>query len=426
MHVKSLHEKAAALLMGVSLVLGGLWGCGSGNSSPASPLDALPPAVAAAARSATPVNGGLVAANNTFGFQLFRELRKTDAGKNVFISPTSLSLALEIAYNGAQGQTQTAMAQTLGLQGMSLADLNNGNAALQASLFNPDPQVTLTIANSLWFHKDKGQVLPTFVQTNTAYYGSEIGDLAGAPDNINAWASGATHGKITQIVTPADIADPNLIAIIANAVYFKGQWTTKFDATLTTDSTFTLADGSSFPDRLMNQTGTFDYFQGDHFQAIRLPYGQKRIGMVILLPAADTSLSSFLTGLTLQNWNAWIPQFTPRLVSLGLPRFTSKYKTDLIAPLTTLGMGIAFIHGQADFSALSPASQIALTKATHQSFVAVDEEGTEAAAVTTIGAGAGGMPEPTMMTVNRPFVCAIYDTKTGVILFLGAIDQPTS
>src|SRR5262249_3359698 len=156
----------------------------------------LPRAVAEAVQRGAKVNGDLVAAYNQFGFDVFQQLRKTDAAKNVFVSPTSFSLALQIACNGAKGDTPHAMAQTFHHKGVSLSDLNDWNAALQASLHNPDPKVELDISNGLWTRKE---VKPGFVQVNQDFYGSEVGDMTGIPKSANDWVSQKTHGKITTI-----------------------------------------------------------------------------------------------------------------------------------------------------------------------------------------------------------------------------------
>jgi serine protease inhibitor len=406
---------------GIATTLLGLCGCGSGGSSPAG--SSLPRAVADAKRNATPVDANLVASNNSFGFSLFRQLTQTDPGKNVFLSPTSIALALEIVYNGAGGDTQQAMAQTLQLQGVSITDLNNANAALQASLDSPDPQVQLIVANSLWLHQDRNQVKQTFIQTNQDFYGSEIGDLAGVPDNVNAWVSGKTNGKITDLLPKDDYS--NTVAIIVNAIYFKGAWAQKFDAANTADGPFTLADGTQKSCRLMHQTHTFGYFQGDHFQALRLPYGQNRLSMMVFLPDAGTSLSAFLANLTPQNWNTWMGSFHDASVDLALPRFKSVYGAPLNAPLTALGMGIAFDpNGRANFEGIAQNAYI--TKVQHKTFVEVTEEGTEAAAATSVGVGVTSVMVPVSFTVDHPFFCAIRDDKTGVILFLGSILDPTT
>ncbi len=416
------HTRLGAAAIG-GIVICALSGCGGGGGSSVATKAALnlPPAVAAAVRSALPPPAVIVNANNNLGFQLLTQMRTTDAGKNVFVSPVSVALCMEILYNGAAGTTQQAMAQTLNLGSLSTADLNNDNAELQASLVSSDPAVQLTIANSFWYHEATKQILPSFVNTNTQYYGSTIGDLAGAPDNINAWVSSQTNGKITQIVGQEA---QNYVAMMVNAVYFKGAWTSPFDPTQTTSSPFTLADGvTTVPCSMMSQDSQFPYYKGDHFQAIQLPYGKQRTAMLVFLPDAGVTVDRVIGEIGSASLTSWLPLFTPQTGIISLPKFTSTYTSNLKPVLTALGMGIAFDPNNANFNNMG--SGLFLDTAIHKTYLSVDESGTVAAAVTSVGVGETAAPVNTFkMTVNRPFVCAILDQQTGEILFYGAIDTP--
>jgi hypothetical protein len=204
----------------------------------------------------TPVDPAIVTADNTFGLKLFQNLNSGATG-NVAIAPISVAMALQIVYNGAAGVTQQGMAQTLQLGSLSTPDLNNDNAALQGSLMNPDPQVQLTIANSLWMHLAVDSVPAAFTQMDQTYYGATVGDLAGAPANVNNWVSTETNGLITNILPNIDYR--GVIAVIANVIYFKGQWTTAFDPSQTTPAPFTLADGTQVSVQMMHQSATYGY-----------------------------------------------------------------------------------------------------------------------------------------------------------------------
>jgi serpin B len=402
-----------------SLALGG---CGGGGSS-TSQTRALPPAVAAAVRGATPVSSALVSADNSFGFDLFNQLTQQNPTGNVFISPTSVALALEIVENGAENGTLTAMAQTLHLPGMTPTDVDTANAALQASLVNPDPKIQLNIANSLWIQQGSTQVNPAFVQANTTYYGSNVGNLAGAPDNVNAWVSSATQGAITSILPPGNYRQD--VCIVVNAVYFKGQWTTVFDPAQTVNAPFTLLSGATVTCPMMNQTNSFGYYRGTNFQLATLPYGSGRMSMIVALPDPGTSWQSFLTTVTAQNLNTWLSQTSPAWGSIGLPRFQSSYGADLIPALSALGMQVAFAPLQADLSGIAPGAYINFVQ--HKTFLQVDETGTTAAGVTGIGVATSAAPTPGFtMTMNHPFFCAIRDDKTGALLFMGTILDPTA
>jgi serine protease inhibitor len=415
---------AAVLATGVVPV-----GCGGGTLSThqqSTPLgasfggSATPTAVALAQRADDSVDPAIVAADNAFGLSLFDTLLGGSAGANIAISPLSVALALQILYNGAAGSTQQAMAQTLMLGTLSAQALNNDNAALQASLMSADPKVQLTIANSLWINQTDGPVLPPFTQTDETYYGATLGDLAGAPDNVNAWVDSETHGLITHLLPAGAYHD----AIIANVLYFKGPWTTSFDPANTVAASFTLSGGSQTPTQLMHQTGTFAYaagtLHGVNFQAVRLPYGQGRLSMLIVLPNAGADVTSFVANIAVEDLDSLTTQLEPAMVAIALPRFTASYGTSLTAALRSMGMGIAF-GLSADFSALAPGFSVNVVE--HKTVVEVDETGTVAAAATGIGELAVASPQYTM-TINHPFFYAIQDDKTGALLFIGVLMKP--
>jgi serine protease inhibitor len=411
-----------ALLAAGMIVVGCDGGSPSGNAPPTTSLssDAIPTAVASAQKAATPVAPAMVTADNAFGLSLFDTLLDGSRGGNIAISPLSVALALQVLYNGAAGSTQQAMAQTLELGTLSDQALNSDNAALQASLISVDPKVQLTIANSLWVAESGGPVLPSFTQTDETYYGATVGDLAGAPADVNAWVDSETHGLITQLMPPGEYVD----AIIANVLYFKGQWTTAFDQSNTAAAPFTLSSGSQTSVDLMHQTGSFAYAEGAlrgvDFQAVRIPYGQGRLSMLIVLPAAGADVTSFVTAITLGDLNGLIAQLDPYMVAIALPRFTASYGSSLTGALTSMGMGIAF-GPSADFSALAPGFSVNVVE--HKTVVEVDETGTVAAAATGIGVTTVA-PQQYTITMDHPFLYAIQDDKTGELLFIGVLMNP--
>jgi serine protease inhibitor len=402
-----------------------LAGCG-GSDSAASPAmraqSSVPPAVSQASNSGAAVPGEIVAADNAFGLKLLAGLVQKRTG-NTAISPTSLALALQIVYNGSEGTTQQAMAQVLQLGGLGTEQLNDDNAALQASLLHPDPQTTLTLANSLWMHLDDNPVLPSFISINQTYYGAMLGDLAGAPENVNGWVATQTNGLITSILPSGDYRQA--AAVIANAIYFKGQWTTPFEASQTASGSFTLTDGSQKPVAMMHCTGSYPYLEGPGFQAIRLPYGQGRLSMLILLPDSGTSLQAFIAGLTADSVRQWTGQMQNQFLSLSMPRFATAFAADLSGDLSALGMSIAFSclpPDRADFSGL--AAGVCLTSVEHRAVVEVDETGTTATAATGVIVGITAAPG-LRMTLDRPFFYAVRDDESGLLLFIGALLDPT-
>lgn len=368
----------------------------------------------------------LVAANVRFGFKLFAETLKQKDSKNVFISPSSVAIALAMVYNGAAGETQQAMAKAMELQGISLSELNQANAELIKGLENPDPKVQLAIANSLWARQGI-PFQPKFLQRNQQFYDAKVTELdfkdPGAVATINNWVSQNTRNKITAIV---DRLSPDDVMVLINAIYFKGNWSKQFDPATTKQEPFFIGDGSQKLHPLMAQRGEYRYLENDQFQAVSLPYGNsQRMSMYLFLPRSSSNLDTFLQTLTAANWEQWVQQFRNREGSVKIPRFKLEYETNLIPALSALGMGTAFTR-QANFSGLSSVpTQIDQVK--HKTFVEVNEEGTEAAAVTSIGIRTTSVmipTEPFNLVVDRPFFCAIRDNQTGTVLFMGAISEP--
>jgi serpin B len=410
-----------------SFILLSLMGCL--NATTVHPATANPQPTQApqqvAMRKPQAVDPRLITANTQFGFKLFSELLKQDGNQNLFVSPSSVAIALAMTYNGASGATQQQMAQTLELQGMSLSDLNRANANLKTLLEDSDSGVQLAIANSLWA-KQGIPFKPAFIQHNREFYGAQVTALdfadPGAVATINNWVKENTRGKITQIV---DGLKPDDVMFLINAIYFKGSWTKAFDKSETVKKPFYTANGRSKQHPLMAQTGSYKYYETDQFQAVSLPYGKKRVSMYLFLPKKASSLSDFTKTLTAENWQQWMSRFRTQSGSVQVPRFKLEYEVELKKALSALGMPIAFDASKATFDALSTVST-KIDQVKHKTFVEVNEEGTEAAAATSVGIVATSMPmnEPFQMVVDRPFFCAIRDNQTGTVLFMGAIVDP--
>lgn len=373
------------------------------------------------------IDSRLVSANTTFGFKLFAEVAKQDAGKNVFISPASVGLALAMTYNGAVGETKQGMERALEIQGMHHDELNRAYAQLRQALESADPKVELNIANSLWARKGV-TFNPAFIERNKQFYGAEVtaldfGDPA-APATINSWVSDKTKGKISHIV---DQIDAQSILFLINAIYFKGKWSIEFDKAKTKEDTFTTVAGQQKRVPMMHQTGKYNYYEGKEFQAVSIPYGDGRASLYVFLPAASSTLDAFQRSLTAANWETWMKQFAQTEGSIALPRFRVEYEVGLNDALKSMGMGIAFDANRADFSGIVEGSERAyISRVKHKTFAEVNEEGTEAAAVTSVEmrTTSARMQKTFQLIVNRPFLCAIRDNKTGTVLFVGSITDP--
>jgi serpin B len=251
-----------------------------------------------------------------------------------------------------------------------------------------------------------------------------------AAPRINSWASKETQGRISKVIDRIDPAD---LALLLNAVYFKGQWAHKFDKAQTQQGDFTLAGGSVKQVPRMAQSGRFDYFETPEMQAIRLPFGEGDLVMEVLLPAKSSSLGALETALTPEHWTAWQAQYAPRSGKIELPRFELKSNYRLNEPLQTLGMTRAFHPDGAQLTGMfssAPgqprAGRFFISSVLQSSYWKVDEEGSEAAAVATTGIRTTAVAQPFRMIVDRPFFCAIEDRRSGALLFVGAIYDPAA
>jgi serine protease inhibitor len=375
------------------------------------------------------VDSRLISANTTFGFKLFAEVAKQDVGKNVFISPASVALALAMTYNGAVGETKQGMERALEMRGMNHLELNRAYSQLKAALESADPKVQLNIANSLW--GKKGITFnPDFLQRNKQYFSAEVTTLdfgdPSAPATINSWVADKTKGKIDKIV---DQIDARAILFLINAIYFKGTWAAEFDKAKTKNEQFTTVAGKPKQHPMMHQSGNYNYYEGKGFQAVSIPYGSGRVSMYIFLPAPNVSVGELQTSLTAANWEAWMKQFAKTKGEIGVPRFKVEYEIGLNDALIALGMGIAFDPDRADFTGIVKGPDRAfISRVKHKTFAEVNEEGTEAAAVTSVEMRTTSAMQPRektfRMIVDRPFFCAIRDNKTGTLLFMGSINDP--
>ncbi|HEY3298024.1 MAG TPA: serpin family protein [Armatimonadota bacterium] len=371
--------------------------------------------------SAVSVDKRLVAGNNSFGINLFHKIADGKVDQNVFISPFSISSALAMTCNGAAGTTEAAMRDTLGLKGMTVDQINSGNLALARSFKRASSKIELNSANSLWA-REGYPIRREFVGRAEKYYDAKVSGLKGAPGTINSWVKQHTKGKITKIV---DKVDPLSVLFLVNATYFKGDWARKFEKARTTDGAFHISSTKTKNVPMMWQSGDHEYFKTDSFEALRLPYGDKSVSMYIFLPDAKSDLKSFYKGLTPKNWDSWMGKFRNKKVEIAVPKFKAEWGGNLNEPLKALGMGDAFMGGRHNFSKMTSVADVYVYAVMHKSFVQVDEEGTTAAAATSVEMRMKGKPmAPPIMIVNRPFFCAIRHDATGEILFMGTVANP--
>ncbi len=374
------------------------------------------------------VNMEQSAATNAMGFDLLRGVHAlAGADQNLFLSPPSVALALAMTLNGAAGETREAMLEALRLSGWEDTAVNEALAGLRQTLASGDTGVELAIANSLWGR----QGVPfraEFLAAGQRYYAAHIQELdfddPAASRTINAWVNDQTRGRIAEIV-PQQI-DPETILFLINAIYFKGDWEKPFRPEATREQTFTLADGAQVAAPFMAQEDEFASAETAECQLVRLPYEGQRLSMIVVLPRQGRSVDDLVASLSPAVWGEMLGAMVYREGSVELPRFSFSFGTSLKTPLKAMGMEIAFDSAAADFSRLHEAGWPTwISEVLHKTFVEVNEEGTEAAAVTSVEVVAESMPMDTFRFVaDRPFLFAIQDEETDATLFIGVLRDP--
>ena len=375
-------------------------------------------------RALTQAEVSLIESDNKFGLKLFKEISAQENDKNLFISPLSVSMALGMTYNGAGGTTEEAMRSTLEYGDMTNEDINGAYKSLIELLLGLDPLVQMQIANSIWYRQGFS-VKNEFIDLNTTYFDASVSELdfsdPGAPDIINNWVDDKTNGKITEII---DYIPFYAFMYLVDALYFKGTWKYEFDAENTNDDNFTLPSGSETTCDMMNLTGALNYKDSELFQAVELPYGDGYFSMIVFLPKPSMDIDDLISGLTQENWDSWTDGFSEADVDFYLPKFKLEYELELNDVLIALGMQIAFSESEADFSDISEQYQMYISKVKHKTYVDVNEEGTEAAAVTAVEVSFTSEGGSIFMKVNRPFLFAIKENNSGTIMFMGKIVEP--
>lgn len=359
----------------------------------------------------------LSAANLEFSWDLFKKLNAEDSADNIFISSFSISSALTMALNGAEKNTRTEMEKMLHYEGMTRDELNRAYADEIGRLSNLDKKVTLQNAYSIWI-RNGFEIQKKFIDTNCRYLEAEVQTLdfdeSSSADVINSWVSDKTNRLIQSIISPPISQDA--IMYLINAIYFKGQWTTEFKPENTKEKDFHALDGKTDKVSMMYRNGKIDYFSSEDYQAVRLPYGNEKVSMVLVLPSKD--INQWIDGMTGDKWKAVLESFHPVSdLQLQIPKFKMEYGLkELNGTLQGLGMKEAF-SDSANFSGI--AENICISRVLHKAVVDVNEQGTEAAAVTSVEIQVTSASEPVAFIADRPFFFAIIDNEEGNLLFMG-------
>jgi serine protease inhibitor len=375
----------------------------------------------------SPQEKSMVQAGNGFALNLFAAVNREENQKDrIFISPYSVAEALSMTYNGARGSTADSMQKVLGYSGMSREEINNYCLSLRTTLLRLDPKVNLAIANSIWYLTGF-DVLPDFIQTNQKYFNAKVAELdfynPSALTTINGWIEESTNGRIKDMLKEIE---PNIVMFLVDAIWFKGQWLNRFQASKTLEENFYLSGGEPVKTPMMHQTQNFLYYSNNLVQIADLPYGQGNFAMTVLLPKDGVRLEEFKSELSQENWNNWINNLYEQKLVLTLPKLKFAYDLRMNAVLQQMGMGNAFSEMEADFTGINPDGGLFISYVQHNSFVEVNEEGTEAAAATVVAIGktSAGPPEEIPFIVNKPYIFVIRERSTGAILFMGTINKP--
>jgi serpin B len=378
----------------------------------------------------------LVEGNSAFAFNLYQALKGKEG--NLFYSPYSISLALAMTYAGARNETAQQMADTLQFMleqdrlhpafnwlDAELAKRGEGVAGKDGEGFR------LNIVNAIWGQKDYS-FLADFLDVLAVNYGAglRILDFMTEPEKsrvtINEWVSKQTNKRIPELI-PQGAIDTLTRLVLTNAIYFNAAWEYPFDEDMTADGSFYLLDGGQVSVPMMKQTESFNYTEGEGYQAVELLYDGGELSMVILLPASG-NFEAFEEGLQAQQVCEIISGLQPTEVTLTMPRFEFDSEFSLKDTLAGMGMRDAFSPDDADFSGMTGNPELFISDVIHKAFVAVDEAGTEAAAATAVIVGTTSAPvEPLVeVTIDRPFIFLIRDIDTGAILFVGRVLNPSA
>ena len=377
-----------------------------------------------APRALTEQEALVVESSNSFGFDLFSEVVAQSADENVFVSPLSVSLALGMTYNGARGETADGMRDALSYGDLTDAQINESYQGLIDLLTSMDDRVTLEVASSIWYRQGL-DVLAEFVEACETYFYAVVQALdfddPAAADAINDWVLESTAGKIDGIVDGP--IDADTMMFLVNAVYFKGDWTYRFDEAETHEADFHVDEETTRTVDMMHLHGDVPVYWGDGFAAVDLPYGDEHFAMAILVPTEGATAGDVVAGLTRESWQAMTDGFEVNEMTVEIPRFELERELSLVQVLAALGMEQAFDEAAADFSGIEPSGDLFISEVKHKTFVSVDEVGTEAAAVTSVemDLGSAGQDE---IIADEPFVFAIHDRHSESILFIGKLVDP--
>jgi serpin B len=359
-----------------------------------------------------------------FGWNLLKKLYSASPGKNIILSPVSVSFAVSCALEGASGDTLSQMKNVMGFGDAGLAAIHTNIGYLMYALLNRDPDTVLSIANSLWVMK--GDTLQKEYEKNVkTFYNAETAvinpDDPGMVGRINSWVDAATKGMIKSII---EQIPGGLSVLILNAVYFKGAWVKPFPEVMTADLPFTCFDKTKKTVKMMYMQAKLPYYEEKEFQSVMMDYGKEKFAMVVVLPAMGSDMSAFVSSFGADKWNKLLSGMVIEKCEMGMPRFTAESDIDLKETMSALGMPAAFAGG---FDKMVDGENLFISKIKQKAKIVVNEKGSEASAVTAIHITKTAVEPPQKlfrMICDRPFLYAIIDRETGTLLFMGVMGNP--
>jgi serine protease inhibitor len=365
----------------------------------------------------------LLQKNSQFSFNIFNQINQQSLNSNTFISPLSIFLALGMTYNGAANATKDSLASVLGIENLSDDEFNETSRSLINALLRSDPKLIMKIANSIWI-REGFLVEIEFINVNQQYFNASVRNLNFSDGNaaqiINQWVSSNTNGYIDKII---EFVPSHVVMYLINAVYFEGKWKYSFDKDKTYNGIFYLPDGSNKMCKMMKQLSAFKVSEGNNFVAVDLPYGNSSFSMTIILPHENTDINTVINSFDYTSWNDLMNNFSEREIVFSMPKFRFSYEVaDMKTALENLGMGICFDPYNADFTRINSLGGLFINEVKHKAFIDVDEEGTKAAAVTSVGIGR--VSTPPAVVLNRPFLFFIRESVSNSLLFMGKIVNP--
>jgi serine protease inhibitor len=366
----------------------------------------------------------LAQASNDFSIQMLHMLLEKEGSHSFFVSPFSISTAFGMALNGTDSDTYEQMRDFFGYDGMTNEEINHAYHELIELLITLDPKVVMNIANSVWI-REGYPVLQPFLDNNRNYFNAEIQELdfgrPDAPDIINAWINEKTRGLIEKMI---EKIGPDVIMYLINAIYFKGDWTIQFDPKETRDELFYLPGGGTKNVPMMRARQSFRYYQSDDWTALDMWYGREGFSFTALIPSGNRTLDEMATQFSMQQFESITNNLSQDTINVFVPKFELEYEIENFPEdLKKMGLTLPFDEILADFSRINNEDQLFISNVLHRAVIKLDEEGSEAAAVTVIEisrTSAGGEKSYITIRLDRPFLFFIRENNTNTILFMGA------